>query len=332
MGVTKLAEGKFRIDLWPEGRRGKRKREVFYGTEAEANLYHKALKLEAGHKVNPTKTVGEIVGSYLEWVRMHQAERTYGEKFRILNGRITTFFGNMQPEFITRELIDEYKKKRLNESGRRHRMINTELTYLSAMLRWWNNTRGSDRPPLPKYDALPYKRPLPEYLSPEEIRQFIGTLSRFHYAFCACMYFGGMRFHEVARLTIDDIHEHHLRVIGKGGKPRLVPINSALREALVAHGLRQRDTSDLVFPSPKTGRPLTSIKKAVLLARQRAGIGQRITPHMLRHAFATHLLESGVDLRAIQLLLGHAEISTTQIYTNVAFPHLQRAVDKLVST
>ena len=158
----------------------------------------------------------------------------------------------------------------------------------------------------------------------------MAQLSPWHFAFCSCMYYAGMRFQEVAALRRRDVHDTHIRVMGKGSKERLIPISPGLRKALdgYSESVVTVDT-DLVFPSPVTGRQITTIKSAMRLAKKRAGIDRRITPHMLRHAFATHLLERGGDLRSIQMLLGHADISTTQIYTNVAIPHLANTINRL---
>ncbi len=84
--------------------------------------------------------------------------------------------------------------------------------------------------------------------------------------------------------------------------------------------------SEFVFPSPKTGRPLTDVRKAIIRAKKKSGINKRIYPHLLRVSFATHLLEKRNNLRSIQTLLGHEQVSTTQIYTHVAQPHLKRVI------
>lgn len=335
MAVRKLADGKWQIDIYEDGRKGRRIREVFYGTESAANLYERERKTLLGVPVPDTSTIAGIIAPYLEWVKNHQAERTYDDKYWMLNGAILTFFGKLRPGEITKRVIENYKKHRLATIGNKNRTINKELNCLSHMIRWHYDMENIDAAPLPRHKKLPYKRPLPEYLSEDEIKQFIGALSVYHYAFCCCMYYGGMRFHEVAGLRERDIHETHIVIHGKGNKTRLVPIGEALRDALIAYYLKSSVISidgvnnDLVFPSPVTGEKIISIRRAIGLAKKRAGIDRRITPHMLRHAFATHLLENGADLRSIQMLLGHSDISTTQIYTNVAFPHLRATVDRL---
>jgi len=114
-------------------------------------------------------------------------------------------------------------------------------------------------------------------------------------------------------------------VMGKGGKERVVPIGRPARSALEAYLTRERPRllhgrpSPFVFLGPR-GRPLTrqAVWKLVRRRALAAGVGERVSPHTLRHTFATHLLEGGADLRIVQTLLGHADISTTQIYTHVS--------------
>jgi len=134
-----------------------------------------------------------------------------------------------------------------------------------------------------------------------------------------------MRKNEVFNLTWDDIFfEHSLIRVRKAkmNKERFVPMSQTLKKAFLHLKATRTDDNPLVFPSPKTGKPLNDIKRVILRIAKRAGIERKITPHRLRHSFATHLLESGVDLRTIQALLGHEDIKTTQIYTKVAMPVL----------
>jgi integrase/recombinase XerD len=140
------------------------------------------------------------------------------------------------------------------------------------------------------------------------------------------LYASGLRVSELVALTPSqvDLNAGCLRVMGKGAKERVVPMGQPARAALARYVEHVRPTlakgraSRALFIS-RRGRPLTRQAFWKLLRRraQRAGITKPISPHMLRHSFATHLLEGGADLRAVQAMLGHASIATTQIYTHV---------------
>ena len=140
------------------------------------------------------------------------------------------------------------------------------------------------------------------------------------------MYASGLRASELAGLTLENINfeSGFLRVIGKGNKERIVPIGRQALERLKFYLDRMRPklvrshTPSAIFLSNR-GRPLSRVTlwKLVSGCAKRAGIVKHVSPHMLRHSFATHLLENGADLRVIQEMLGHADISTTQVYTHV---------------
>jgi integrase/recombinase XerD len=137
---------------------------------------------------------------------------------------------------------------------------------------------------------------------------------------------------EVAQANLD---VGYLRVKGKGAKERVVPMGEGARQQLQQYlkearpGLLKQRASRYLFVS-RRGRPLTRQAFWKLLRRRarRAGITQVISPHMLRHSFATHLLEGGADLRSVQIMLGHANIATTQIYTHIERGRLKRVHDK----
>jgi integrase/recombinase XerD len=146
------------------------------------------------------------------------------------------------------------------------------------------------------------------------------------------MYYTGVRSDEVKRLKRKDINlaRRCIFVFGKGSKERLVPINDKLLEILTAYLVTQLQPDDLVFPSPKTGRKLVSINKAIFRAQARIKLTRKITPHLFRHAFGTHMVQAGANLRVLQLLMGHDDIRTTTEYTHIAFGDLYlQEVNKL---
>lgn len=144
-------------------------------------------------------------------------------------------------------------------------------------------------------------------------------------------YSSGLRLAELTGLTWSDIDlaQALVRVLGKGSKTRVVPIGSKAIEALNAlHEQALPEPDSPVFRG-RSGRPISpaTVRRRLKAWAQSQGIWKRVYPHLLRHSFASHLLESSGDLRAVQELLGHADISTTQIYTHLDFQHLARVYD-----
>ena len=348
MSVRKQSDNKYIVDI-RRGRTLPRFYKVFYGTEAEAHQYEHEIRKELGReKQYPVAlTVGNLIEPYLEWAKNNLSEVTYKSHKRRLLGYVVPYFGNMVIDAIPSFMIERFKTKRKAEirpKGTKggSREINLELMVLSAMANWAADPRRGDLgTDTVKIGTLPYKRPLPVVLNQDEAKRFIACFNTFYRALFLCKYHAGMRRSEVAQLVEDQIDYSVLKdeqgkVIswgqilahGKGDKERVLPMTKALWMALVAHEMSQvkAKRSPLVFPSRRTGNALTDVRKAIEKARKAAGITKRITPHVLRHTCATHLLEDGADLRTIQVLLGHEDISTTQIYTHVVTKHLRNAV------
>lgn len=181
-------------------------------------------------------------------------------------------------------------------------------------------------------------RTLPDVLSPEEIERLIAAvtldeaLAFRDRALLEIAYGAGLRVSEWITLGVGDVHpgERLVRVVGKGDKERLVPIG---RRALAAVAIYQRELRPRLVREPHgtlfvnaRGAALTRMGAWKILRKyvDIAGITTHVTPHTLRHSFATHLLEGGADLRAVQEMLGHADIGTTQLYTHVDRSYLQQ--------
>lgn len=150
------------------------------------------------------------------------------------------------------------------------------------------------------------------------------------------LYATGLRVSELTRVRMDDIvmDAGFLRTMGKGSKERIVPFGDRAKEAIVEYVEKARREfdkhSDPALFLSNRGRPLSRQAIWMMLVKyaKKAGIRSKISPHMLRHSFATHLLENGADLRSVQLMLGHSDISTTQIYTHVSRARLQKIYDE----
>ena len=190
-------------------------------------------------------------------------------------------------------------------------------------------------------EDLPYpkhRRRLPVVLSPDEVQRLIaGAKNLYHRTLLLTLYGAGLRRSELCRLTVRDIDSQRmvLRVEqGKGGRDRQVPLSPTLLTALREYYRWMRPQTYL-FPGTRNGwradAPITAkvIWDAVRLATRKAGIDKHVTPHTLRHSYATHLLEAGADLRTIQLLLGHADLSHTTVYLHLSQRPLQAAPNPL---
>ena len=190
-------------------------------------------------------------------------------------------------------------------------------------------------------DFLPYpqdRRRLPTVLSREEVARLIdaaGTL--FRRTLLMTLYATGMRRSELARLKVSDIDSQRMiiRVVeGKGGKDRDLPLSPTLLETLREYW-RWRKPRLYLFPTRtcchRLDQPISdkTVWIACSDAARRAGIRKRVTPHTLRHSWATHLLEAGTDLRTIQVLLGHGNLETTAQYLHLSQRHLQAVTNPL---
>lgn len=148
-------------------------------------------------------------------------------------------------------------------------------------------------------------------------------------------YSSGLRLSELASLDVDtiDFAENQVRVVGKGNKERIVPVgrmaDTALRAWLERRSELAGEGERALFVNVRGGRlSVRGIQSRLTEWAKRKGFSQRIHPHALRHSFASHLLESSGDLRAVQEMLGHSDISTTQIYTHLDFQYLARVFDQ----
>ena len=167
------------------------------------------------------------------------------------------------------------------------------------------------------------KVPLPSILARVEIQRLLeGFTSAKYRMFFTLIYATGLRITEASLLETRDIDAMqkviHVRN-GKGGKDRMVPMDTKLYGLLRAYYKHEQPPKPWLFAS-KSGKPITleTARRALLCASAVSGIGKVVNPHLLRHAFATHLLEGGTDLRKIQVVLGHGSIRSTQIYTQVS--------------
>lgn len=219
---------------------------------------------------------------------------------------------------------------------------NRRLTVFKRYFRW--ALRESQIPADPTLRLLAARQPLrvPKVLTEAQVESLLAApdeataLGMRDRAMLELMYASGLRVSELVGLRTFEISlaQGVLRVSGKGGKERLVPFGEVAHDCLARYlaqarpallGPRQSDALFVTSSGPKPGTGMTRIMFWQIVRRYatQAGITAPLSPHTLRHAFATHLLNHGADLRAVQMLLGHADISTTTIYTHVARERLK---------
>ena len=238
-------------------------------------------------------------------------------------------------ENFTHKIISEYffelKKKGFKEST-----INRRYSSLNQFFSFEVNESRLKENPLDRIDRIPSKRVLPDVLSEEEVEEIlkyvrnsinIGSESKKKKSLrTACLvevlYATGMRVSELINLKLSDLRlsRRILNVIGKGNKQRIIPITSRAHDIIIKWMNYIPENSIYLFPSYGINGHITRDAVNKLLADISLNTDidrKRLTPHKLRHAFATHIMNRGADLRVVQELLGHSSISTTEIYTHI---------------
>jgi len=225
------------------------------------------------------------------------------------------------PHLLEREHIREYQRFLIQEKRVSWTTFNQTVCALRFLYRVTLD-RGSmvEHIPFPKQE-----KKLPVVLSRAEIGAFFSVIKNLkHRTALQTMYGAGLRVSEALRLNIADIDRHRgvLQIHqGKGHRDRCAPLPSTLLQVLRAYWKAYRPVSCL-FPGRTSGQPMnpTTIQKTCRTAAAEAGLCKRVTPHTMRHCFASHLLEAGIDIRTIQMLLGHRALRTTSRYLHVANP------------
>ena len=231
----------------------------------------------------------------------------------------------------------------LNERKLSARSQARRLVALRQLFRFFKGERIIAVDPTEDVDLPRFGRKLPDFLSVSEIDRLLAAPDRRtprggrDAAMIETLYATGLRVSELVKLRLRDLNfdAGYLMALGKGRKERLVPVGEAALDAIrgyietVRAGFAGGRTTDTLFLTHH-GRAMTRQGFWKLLGRYAvaAGIRKRISPHKLRHSFATHLVERGADLRAVQAMLGHADIGTTEIYTHVSRGHLRAVYDR----
>ncbi len=249
----------------------------------------------------------------------------------------------MQPDQVTSSLVLGFLAS-LKKAGLSSRSRARTLVALRTFHRFLLAEGYATDNPTGQIQAPRTLSGLPKTLSPEEVERLLAApvgdsyLDRRDRAMFEVLYATGLRVSELVGLKVSDLQLDvgYLTAFGKGGKQRIVPLGESalyeLRNYLdIGLPLLDKGMGSLILFLNRSGNGLTrqGFWKIIKRRAKQAGIRKNITPHTLRHSFATHLLDNGADLRAVQTMLGHADISTTQIYTHVTRERLKRLHEQI---
>lgn len=242
--------------------------------------------------------------------------------------RFSAHTGKTRPEFTKEDIIgflDALKSRGASEAT-----MSRALSSIRGFARYLIMEGMMAEDPSENIESPKKWQRIPKALSVEDVRRILlhsgtGRLFLRDSAMLELIYSSGLRVSELVFTKVSDVNFEagFLRVMGKGSKERVVPINERALEKIKQYililrpGLLKKRQSDYLFLTSR-GKPMTRQRFWQALRRYGRHAGVELSPHVLRHSFATHLLEGGADLRSVQKMLGHSDISTTQIYTKVS--------------
>lgn len=298
--------------------------------EREIDAFILYLATERGLSVNYQLSTRRSLETFAAWLaRTKRAEAGGGAQGAASAPAVPA--APIAPAAVTRDHLADYLAER-KRAGLSAASIKLEVIALKIFFRFLHGRHLLAADPATTLPLPRVTRYAPHTLNQLEMGDFLGHLP--HHApraardraIAELLYASGLRVSELAAARLEnlDLDEGIIRVTGKGNKTRLVPVGRSAREALADYLAAERPrfvrakTGSEIFLS-RHGRALTAARiRQILKALARAaGLDKNIYPHLLRHSFATHLLANGADLRVIQEMLGHADISTTQVYTHV---------------
>lgn len=287
----------------------------------EVDDFLTALRVERGRSINTLKAYANDLRCYVAW--LDERGLTLGE--------------------VTETVVEDYVNE-LRAGDRAPSTVKRTLVSVRGLHRFLATETEGVADPTATVEVPRSPKGLPKALSEEEIGRLLGSVTgtdavaRRDRAILEVLYGTGLRISELSGMSLSDLDLDAalLRVFGKGSKERIVPLGRYALTALVdwlgpqgrpllePERWARRDDSDAVFLNQRGGR--LQRQGAWLVVRHagdRVGLGDRLTPHVLRHSCATHMLDHGADIRTVQELLGHASISTTQVYTMVSGERLR---------
>ncbi len=271
------------------------------------------------------KNNSELVELYISHlVARNRSIRTI-KTFRSILRSFIDFIGEKHVSQINTYDVDAFLAH-LRSTGWKPSSIYTAAVAVKRFLDYLGlskNIEGFELPRRPKS--------LPRYLDPEDVMKLLSVADNLRdKLIILILYTTGLRVSELVALKIDDIdlEEKSIRVFGKGGKERFVYFPSWLSQLLSEY--MRSVKGDWLFPSINGGHiHYTTVERILKRTSKKAGLKKKVTPHILRHSFATRSLEAGMDLREIQELLGHASLNTTQVYAHISRKRLKEDYERI---
>ncbi|OGQ48578.1 MAG: tyrosine recombinase XerC [Deltaproteobacteria bacterium RIFCSPLOWO2_02_FULL_47_10] len=289
--------------------------------------YENYLTHEVDASIHTTKNYMADLRQFSEYLRKHYPQIASNGKgalakidHNVVRNYLSTLFGKNNPASIARKLAS-----------------------LRSFLKYWIRQGAISTNPAKDVATPKVPKRLPKFLTVDEVAALLkepsdnDLLSMRDKAMMEVMYSSGLRVSELVGLNIKDVSlgEGVVKVAGKGKKERVVPIGSKAQTALANYLVRREESlekgsSETAIFLNRQGTRITprSVERMVQKYLKATGIQKEVTPHVLRHSFATHMLNSGADLRGIQELLGHSSLSTTQKYTHVSVDKLMDVYEK----
>lgn len=281
-----------------------------------------------------------------ELAAQHYAQATLVTYRQALHGLLGFIHAhNLSWQQLSRQQVSDYLMQRIEQDKIGTASVQHELTVLRQLFRWLHAKGVVSANPTTAIRLKRPPRPLPSLVDSDVLSQLLdqpmpedrddARLWVRDKAMLELLYGSGLRVSELVGLNMSDIDKAQrlLRITGKGNKTRIVPIGrqawQALLDYLPHRSLWVEHQDPAVFVSERLGTRLSTrtVQLRIKVQAKRAGIAQDMYPHLLRHCFASHLLSDSGDLRGVQELLGHSDISTTQIYTHLDFGHLSKVYD-----
>jgi site-specific recombinase XerD len=320
--------GMWIVDCRPGGYKSARERHRVDSEEAAERLHADLMRSrpQTSAPLPAQMTCAAIFHRWIAAYRIEKAART-AEDAEDCWQTLKAYFGLMLPKNLTEEHIERFRNalaKRVKP-----RTVNKHLSYLSSMLKWAAAKKLC--PPLPfsikGFEAKKTRAPKPRVITQEQVTRIYEAIDQEYKLAFLLMADAGLRRNEALGLRREhvELDTGLIFVVGKGSKERIVPITT---DRLRRHLEEKRTVKGYLTFNQQTGKPFLSIRKALARASVVAGVDKHVYHHLLRHSFGTNSTVAGIDVSALQAIMGHSSVETTQRYQHLAGDYLREQAKK----